>query len=449
MKTEGSTVHLAIADHDMEWMMQALQGLNSHKQIKVTVFANTGRDLVERVASMDVDAVLMEYSMPDMTAVEVVKKLAEDSPGTLIFAVTNSLTEQLLRTAKSAGVKEVFFKPNFSPAEAGNRIVAEVDAFRRELSLAAQKHGRIEKGTGPIGVKIQKEYVTRTLKQVVVLTHNIKGGVGKSTIAVNLAAAIKMSPYYSGQRVCLVDFDCGGANVATYCHINDNATYNRNIYNWLSVSPDVSAREVEEMLIKGPQGIMIAAAPINLAHAEKISYDLADKILKILKNYFTVIVIDGAPNLSAPIDSAMLHATHILLVANAEGQSVRQLAKTVALFSPEPDFPEKPDMSHILNKMFLVVNYAQAPTEYDLKKADIASVVGRPLIAEIPYDKTVRKALHGPYEKVAVELDPGSDFSLAIKKLSNDICGAYPDGIRGEDDEKKPSKGLFSRLLGR
>lgn len=447
-KQPGTTVHLAIASHDTEWMMDAVQELNAHEQIKVTAFANTGADLIDRASTMGVDAVLMEYSMPDMTAVEVTKRLAEDSPGTLVYAVSGSISEQLIRTAKSAGIREVFSTINFSASEASSRICKEVDDFRHELTQTALTHGRVEKGTGPAGVKIKKEYVTRTLKQVVVLTHSVKGGVGKTSIATNLAAAIKMSPYYSGQRVCLVDFDCGGANVATACHINDISASNRNIYNWIDVPTDISAREVEQLLIEGPQGIMVAPAPLNIALAEKIDYDLADKILKILKNHFSVIVIDGAPNLSAPIDSAMLQSTHILLIANAEGQSAKQLAKTVSLVSPDPNYPEKPDMTHLLKKMFLVLNIAQSPTEYDLKKADIASIVGRPLIAEIPYDKIIRKALHGPYEKLPVELDPSAPFSRAIKKLANDICGAYPDG--GDDSgEERKSGGLLNRLFKR
>lgn len=449
-KLEGTVVQLAIADHNMDWMMESLQGLNAHNQIKVTVFANTGRDLIERAASMGVDAVLMEYSMPDMVATEVVKRLADDSPGTLVFTVASNITEQLVRSAKSAGIKEVFFKDTFSAAEAGNRIVNEVDAFRRELQQTAHSHGRVEKGTGPMGVKIQKEYVTRTLKQVCVLTHSVKGGVGKSTIASNLAASIKMSPYYSGQRVVLVDFDCGGANVITNCHLNDMSAVNRNIYNWINVPSDISAKEVDQLLIEGPQGMMIAAAPLNIALAEKIDYDLAEKILRILKNHFSVIVIDGAPNLSAPIDSAMLQATHILLIANAEGQSVKQLAKTVNIVSPDPSYPEKPDMSHILKKMFLILNIAQAPTEYDLKRADVASIVGRPLLAEIPYDTVIRKALHGPYGKLPVELETNAPFSVAIKKLANDICGAYPDSLGIEEEgAKKVSSGLLNRLFKR
>lgn len=444
MKTEGSPIQVVVADHDSAWMMDTAQDLNTHHQIKVTGFAQSGEALIQRAASMAADAVLMNYSMPDLTARDVVLRLAEDSPGTAVFAISDSITAQLVQTAKAAGVVEIFPKGEFVAREAAGHIAQHVDAQRKEWNEIAQKHGYVEKGSGPKGEKIKEKILTRTISQTVVLTYNVKGGVGKSTIAANLALAIKMSPYLSGQRVCLVDFDCGGANVSTNMHLQDIDAINRNLAVWEHVDENIGAKDVDDILLPGPKGVMVAAAPLNQAFIERFSVDLADKILRILKKYFSVIIIDGAPNISAPIDVAFTHATHVLLIANPEGQSVKQLSRTVQLLSPDPDYPEKPDMSHVLRKMFLVLNYAQVPTKWDLKKSDVAENVARPLFAEIPYDEVVRKALHGTAGKVAVELEPNSDFSIAIKSLANDLCGAYPEGV----GVKQPRKGLF-RMLGR
>lgn len=441
MKIEGSPVQVVLADHDSNWMMDVAQDLSTHHQIKITGFAQSGEALIQRASSMAADAILMNYSMPDLTAKEVASRLAEESPGTAVFAVSDSVTAQLIQAAKAAGVAEIFPRSEFVSREAAERIAQYVDEQRKEWNEAARKHGLIEKGAGPKGEKIREKILTRTVNQTIILTYNVKGGVGKSTIACNLALAIKMSPYLSGQRVCLVDFDCGGANVATNMHIQDIDAINRNLAVWEHIDENISAKDVDSILIPGPKGVMIAAAPLNQAFIENFTIDLADKILRILKKYFGMIVIDGAPNISAPIDAAFTHATHILLIANPEGQSVKQLARTVQLLSPDSDYPGKPDMSHILRKMFLVLNYAQAPTKWDLKKSDVAENVGRPLFAEIPYDEVVRKALHGTAEKVAIELESDSNFAIAIKNLANDLCGAYPDGIGS-----RPKKGLLSFL---
>ncbi len=451
LRQEGEQVHVVLCGMDPTELMEMTQELNNHHQIKVVGFALNGNDAVEKTASLAADVLLTDYSMPDMSAIEMKKELAEQSPGTAVFVISDSLSEQLIRTAKSAGIAELFLRETLSLREVGNKIVNYVDELRKEWSEASRLHGRIEKGTGPKGEKVRTEYVTKTLKQAIILTHNTKGGVGKSTVAVNLATSIKMSPYYSGQRVCLVDFDCGSANVAVNAHIPDAQVLNRNLAMWASIPENVGAKEVDELLIEGPQGIMIGAAPINQAVAKNINYDLADKILKILRKHFSVIVIDGAPNISDIIDSAFEHSTHILMVSTPEGQSVKQLSKIVNLFTPEPDNDYIMDYSHILRKMFLVLNHINPPTAYDLGKSDIVDIVGRPLFAEIPYDEVVLRAMHSPAGKVAVELEPDSPFSLAIKSLANYICSAYPE--IGSEKKKLKQKdkhrtGIFSRLLG-
>lgn len=444
MNLEGINVNIIIADHDQMRLMNMVPGLQVNPQIRVVGIAQTGKDLVDRAASMRADAVLMEYSLYDITGIEVTNRLREASPGTAVFVISDNLSAEFIFKAKNAGIVEVFSRNGFVAREAAERIVSYVMEKRREWQEASDKYGTFEKGSGPKKEIIKKEYINRNIKQAVILTYNTKGGVGKSTVAANLAVAIKTSPYMSGQRIALVDFDCGGANVSTVCHISDSDAINRNLAIWENEPEDLSAEEVDDLMLPGPHGLMVLPAPLNMIQAEKVTYDLADKILKVMKRFFDIIVIDGAPNISAPIDSAILHATHVLMVGNPEGQSVKQLARIVRLLEPDPNYPEKKDMSHILNKMFIVLNHAQADSKWDLKASEIANTVGRPILAEIPNSETVKQALHGNSYKQAIELDPSSEFSTAIKKLANDICGAYPEGIGNSVSGRENNKKKFS-----
>ena len=79
---------------------------------------------------------------------------------------------------------------------------------------------------------------------------------------------------------------------------------------------------------------MLLPAPLNPAIASKVSIEMADKVLRILKRYYSVIVIDGGPKIQAAVDAAMQHATHILLIANPEGQSAENLNRVVSFVSP-------------------------------------------------------------------------------------------------------------------
>ena len=436
-------INLVVGDYDSNRLMSLIQDLQLNPNIRVIGIAQTGKDIVDRASKMAADAVLMEYTMIDLTAIEVTEMLKEDSPGTLIFAISSKASADFIFKAKRSGVTEVFLRDTLVPRDVADKIQSTVETKRLEWEKLSQTHGAVDKGTGPMKQKIIKEYITKSINQSVILTYNTKGGVGKSTIATNLALAIKMSPYLSGQRVALVDFDCGGANISTICHIPDFKTLNRNLAYWEGDTNKLTAQDVDDLMIPGPHGLMVLPAPLNMVLATKIGYELSDKILTTQK-HFSIIVIDGAPNISATIDAALQHATHILLIANAEGQSVKQLGRTIKLLGPDKDYPEKPDMSYILNKMFVILNHAQGYSKWNLKTDEVIETIGRPLLAEVPFSESVRQALHGNGKKQAIEIDENGDFTIAIKKLANDLVSAYPEGVT----ENKVKKGKGSKSKG-
>lgn len=427
----GDPVYLVVADHDAGWMLQITQELNAHHQIKVVGFAQNGAMLLERVRNMDVDAILTEASLPDMTIIEVAEQLPIP-----VFGVSRSPTDSFVQSAKTKGVIEIYSKDMVTGEELAEDIAAYIDSIREKQMPESPLH------TG----EVKKPKKIAPMKQFVILTYNTKGGVGKSTVAANLAMAIQMSPYMADRKICLVDFDAGGANVVTNVHLTDADAANRNLAVWEYLPEDIGYNELENYLLEGPRGLKIVAAPVNQATSEKIDIDLADKILRVLKRHFNIIVIDGAPNISALIDSALIHSTHILMITNPEGQSVRQLSRIMKLLAPDPENPNKPDLSYILRKMFLILNYAQNPTKWDLKPNEVSEIIGKPIYMEIPYDEVVRRALHGTTKKLAVELEPDSEFAKAIKVLANNICNAYP-GATTEVEEKKKSNilNVFNR----
>lgn len=448
-KAEGTAVNIVLGDMDVNHMMLISQELMINPKIRVAGFASTGDALIERASSLRADAVLINYSMPDMTAVDIVKQLAEDSPGTAVFVMSSTLSAQLVISAKSMGIVEVFDRNSYNPAEVAKKIIEHVDELRRQWSEVARSHGIVEKGIGPKGVpKKEVETLYKTIPQCVILTHSPKGGVGKSTVAANLAAAIKASPVLSGVKIALLDFDCEFGNLSTLWNIPPNLSYTRNIAQWTNIPESVSAADVNDLLVPTSSGIMLLPAPLNPAIASKVSIEMADKVLRILKRYYSVIVIDGGPKIQAAVDAAMQHATHILLIANPEGQSAENLNRVVSFVSPDPNYPEKPSFSDLLQKMFLVVNRVRG-TKAELTPAQVAEIVGRPLIAQIPDDDAVPLALHEGNGKQAVEYMPDSEFSIAIKKLANDVIGAYPMQLSSgkTDINGKPKRRKLFGLL--
>jgi len=446
-KAEGTPVNIVLGDIDVNWLMELSQLLSTNPKIRVIGFANSGSAVIDRASSMAADAVIINYSMPDMTAIEITKKLAEDSPGTAVFVMSSTLSTQLVMSAKSAGIIEVFDRNNFIPQEVAKKVVTYVDNLRKEWADVAQKHGVVEKGIGPQGVtRKEKETLIRTVTQSVIFTHSPKGGVGKSTVAANLAAAIKKSPVLSGVKVALLDFDCEFGNLSTLFALPSNLVYTRNMAQWENIPESISAADVDDLLIPTDLGLMLLPSPPNPAIASKITLELADKVLRILKRYYSIIVIDGGPKIPPVVDAAMQHATHILLISTPEGQSAENLNRVISYLKPDPNYPEKPDFTDIINKMFLVVNRVRGG-KGELTSTQVAEIAERPVMAQIPEDEAVPLSLHEGNGKQAVEYMPDSEFSIAIKKLANDITGAYPIGTLAPNEQRIFSKGKKKRKL--
>lgn len=436
------TVDIILADFDQVRLSNLMMNLQNNPRVRVVGIANNGADLVERASTMRANAVLMDFTLMDATAITVANQLRELSPGTLVFAISDVVSSEFIFSAKNAGVKEVYKRDTLVGQSVGEEIFNYVEAQKREWEENASKYGAYSKGSGPKGERVVTEYVTQTIKQAIVLTYNTKGGVGKSTIAANLALALKKSSYTSGNRIALVDFDCGGANVSTLYSIPDGESLVKNLAYWINIDENVSAEEVDDMMITGPSGLKILPSPTRFGEGQEVDFELANKILTILKKSFDIIIIDGAPNISPSVDAAIQHASHVLLIANKEGQSVKQLSKVVDWFNRDP--LTNKNFSHLISKMFVVVNEAQQPSKWDLKEQDISRTVNRPILRNIPYSEQVKEALHGYSGKQAFELDENSEFSVAIKKLANDICGAYPDNTStsGGNSSNKAKKGF-------
>lgn len=424
---ENKKLSVILAHYENRNLENIMKKLNTHPDIRIIGFANNGEDLIEKIRMMNPNAILMPFSLLDTTAVLVAKKVQELSLNCHVFVIHKNITDKLRDELKANGVSDII--------EDDDSIGHKIYNYMKNID------------------NDDEENTKEVFEQTVILTYNPKGGVGKSTIAVNLAYALVNSPVYSEKKIALIDFDIGGANVTTISHISDKKAATKHIYFWSDLPSDIDMdyEDIESMMLKTDNGLLVLPMPINYSYAHQVDYELADKVLNILKKHFDIIVIDTGPNIMPATDAGLRHATHILLVADAERQSVKQLTRTIELLTINP--VRQGDFTPVLERMFVVVNHTKPEGEWDLKAVDIARTIGRPFLREIPYSDSVRESLHGNSALQAVELNKNSHFSLQIKKLANDICNAYPEHIISgtkanildrKKNDKKPRKKKIS-----
>jgi flagellar biosynthesis protein FlhG len=158
---------------------------------------------------------------------------------------------------------------------------------------------------------LEQKKQTATRPRVIAVTSG-KGGVGKTSMAVNLAVALRMF----GSEVLLVDADMGLGNV--------------DVLLGLSVECDVrevllNGRPIEQVVVGGPRGLKILPGASGVQELAELDREQVRAFIDGLREYcagFDYVVFDTSPGISNGVLDCLMAAQEILLVTNPEPAAI-------------------------------------------------------------------------------------------------------------------------------
>lgn len=183
---------------------------------------------------------------------------------------------------------------------------------------------------------------------------NQKGGVGKTTTAINLGAALARK----GKKVLLIDLDphaCASLHARVYAE-DEGA----NLYDIFAASPELWPRIWAKLIIKDAlDGMALVPGSIRLSELENDLRDRKDKgnillrALAPLRKYYDYIILDCPPHLGILLVNALVAADHLIIPIQTDFLALHGLK---LLF----------DTLRTLNKVLpKPVHYKAIPTMYD------------------------------------------------------------------------------------
>ncbi|MEM7821820.1 MAG: cell division ATPase MinD [Candidatus Aenigmatarchaeota archaeon] len=249
-----------------------------------------------------------------------------------------------------------------------------------------------------------------------------KGGVGKTTLTINLGSALS---HYFKKKVTIVDCNITTSHLGLYlgmyyCPITLNKVLR-------------GESNVEDAIYNHFTGMKVVPASLSVSELEGVDITLLRESIKPLEFKNDIILLDGSPGLGREAMACLKACDEVLYVTAPYVPSVMDIVKYQEVVSELGIRP-----------IGIVLN-AVDKAKYEMSPKEVEELVRLPVLASIPYDKNVKKAVSAktpivflkkssPASRemikfaarlVGEEYKPESSFSRITNKLKNFIRFKY------------------------
>jgi len=399
-------IQVLIVDDIPETRDHLAKLLGFEPDIEVIGTASSGAEAIAQAIKLLPDVILMDINMPDMDGIAATERLSAQVPTAAVVMMSVQGEADYLRRSMLAGAREFLVKP-FSSDE----LTASI---RQVYSREKEKAGRAV-------VAQAARTVDPTLEGQVVAVFSPKGGVGRTTIGVNLAVAAAAE---LGKKVTLVDGSFQFGDVAVLLNLNPKDKSMAELVPELESGHDPES--VEAFTMNHSSGIHVLLAPPSPEMAELITPAGVKHVLEILRARSEVVVVDCAAWFNDTILGILDLADVVLTVLTLEITSI----KNIRLFL---EVAEQLGYSH---KIRLVLN--RADTTLGIRVADVEHSIGRKVDHTIVSDgRAVVYALNRGVPFVLSNRE--SQVSQDVFRMTASIVGSRE--AQEEDGRKPPQKG--------
>jgi pilus assembly protein CpaE len=254
--------------------------LGFETDIEVVGAAASGNEALSLASHVKPDVVLMDINMPDMDGIAATEKLSATVPTASVVMMSVQGEADYLRRSMLAGAREFLVKP-FSSDE----LTASIrQVYTREQEKLSRMSAMPVAGI-PVGASSNGTEDGGHDGQVIAI-FSPKGGVGRTTVAVNLAVAAATE---LGRTVVVMDGSFQFGDVGVLLNLNPK---NKSIADLVPELEAGEADSLETFVITHSAGIRVLLAPPSPEMAELITPSGVRRVLDGLRRGHDLVIVD-------------------------------------------------------------------------------------------------------------------------------------------------------------
>ncbi|HEU4673372.1 MAG TPA: response regulator [Candidatus Limnocylindrales bacterium] len=369
----GEQIRLILVE-DVPQVAQYVRNLlNSQQSIKLLDVVSDGGKAQAQIAQLRPDIVLVDALLQGrIKGLQLVERIAASEHPIPVVVIT--VPQQPVEVDPEAGINGVLSMP-FSGYDLVNRVQAVRAAY---LASDAGRGSRVVSVFAP------------------------KGGVGKTTIAFNLACAIGQL----GERTVLIDGSLQFGDLRALLKVPGDAP------SIIDLPTDrITESDLGDVLWRDPSGIDILLAPPRVEQAEMITTRDVDKVLSMLRRVYGAVVIDMSSAIG-DLNLAFLDASDIVVeIVTYDSTTIHNTIKVAEAFRA---------IGYPPTKVHYLVNRADSPggmTAEELERA----------LGRVPEHRVVsdgRLVLQANNEGVPFVLaEPDAPISRDVIRTAGELVG--------------------------
>lgn len=326
-------------------------------------------------------------------------------PSTSVILIRRRVDTSVLAEALRSGMREVVEERDLTGLGAAVGRARQVwQALNGPIGAAA---------TGPQGH--------------LVTVFSPKGGVGKTTLAVNLAIALSDK---GNKKVCVVDLDLGFGDIAITLQLIPARTMADAVH----FESGLDFTVLEPLLTPHSTGITALVAPVQPDARDSIPAALVGRILGMLKQNFDYVVVDTAPTFDEFVLQAFDETDTLLLVTTLDVPTLKNVkiaVETLDLLN----FPKA--------RRRLILN--RADDKVGLTAEEVEGTLAMKIDASIPTSSQVANATNAG-EPITSAI-PKHPVSVAVTNLGRSLGASTADESTGQPSARvaAPKRGLLRR----